>query len=143
MNLRPLLSMTFAGLLAAPMLAQASACPMERARHVPLDVFYGPSQECGGFTYTVGGVTIGANQKGCPLFIIVTPPHDIAEPSSQETKVQVTGTSPISMVTFYCATAWFLIIPVGSDCTLDQSLVIGTVQSLITVPCYPLPPSDN
>ena len=135
MNSRSLLSATFAGLLAVPMLAQASPCPMEKAKHVPLDVFYGPSQNCGGFTYTVGGVQIGANQKGCPLFIIVTPPHDIAEPSLLETKVQVTGTSPISMVSFTCSTDWFLIIPVGSSCQLDRSVVLGTVQSLITVPC--------
>ena len=135
MNSRYLLAATFAGLLAVPMLAQASPCPMEKAKHVPLDVRYGPSQNCGGFTYTIGGVQIGANQKGCPLFIIVTPPHEIAEPSSLETKVQVTGTSPISMVTFTCTTDWFLIIPVGSSCTLDRSVNIGAVQNLITVPC--------
>ena len=135
MKFRFLLSVTFAGFLAVPMLAQASSCPEQKARHVPLDVFYGPSQNCGGFTYSVGGVQIGANQKGCPLFIIVTPPHEIAEPTSQLTRVQVTGTSPISMVTFTCATDWFLIIPVGSSCMLDQSVNIGTVQSLTTVPC--------
>ncbi|HZN40537.1 MAG TPA: hypothetical protein VFD82_17160 [Planctomycetota bacterium] len=143
MSSRSLLSMTFACFCAAPMLAQASPCPMEKTKHVPLDVFYGPSQDCGGFTYSVGGVTIGANRKGCPLFIIVTPPHEIAEPSSQETKVQVTANLPISMVTFTCTTDWILIIPIGSSCTLDRSVNLGTVQSMITVPCYTVPPSGN
>lgn len=140
MNLRSLLSATFAGLLAVPMLAQTSSCPMQKARHVPLDVFYGPTQDCGGFTYSVGGVQIGGTQKGCPLFIIVTPPHDVAEPSSLDTKVQVTGFIPITMVTFICVTDWLLIIPVGSTCTLDRTTTLGSVQSLITVPCNQSPP---
>lgn len=143
MNSRYLLAATFAGLLALPMLAQASPCPMEKAKHVPLDVHYGPSQNCGGFTYSIGGVQIGANQKGCPLFIIVTPPHEIAEPSSLETKVQVTGTSNITMVTFKCTTTWILFIPIGTSCTLDQAIPTGQVQSLITVSCNQSPPSDN
>lgn len=143
MNLQSLISATFAGFLAVPMLAQASSCPREKTRHVPLDVAYGPSQDCGGFTYTIGGVQIGAAQKGCPLFIIVTPPHDVAEPSTLETKVQVTGIIPITLVTFTCATDWLLFIPIGSSCTLDQSVPVGTVHSLITVPCSQLPPSDN
>jgi len=143
MSSRSLLAATFAGLLAVPMLAQAASCPEEKARHVPLDVLYGPSQACGGFTYTIGGVQIGANQKGCPLFVIVTPPHEIAEPSSQQTRVQVTGTSPITMATFTCTTTWILFIPIGTSCTLDKTIQTGTVQSLITVSCNQPPPSDN
>ena len=140
MNSRSLLAATFAGFLAVPMMAQASSCPREKARHVPLDVFYGPTQDCGGFTYSVGGVQIGGHKKGCPLFIIVTPPHDVAEATTLETKVQVTGIIPITMVTFACVTDWLIFIPVGSTCTLDRTAAVGTVQSLITVPCNQLPP---
>ena len=142
MSSRSLLAAMFAGFLAVPMLAQV-ACPMEKARHVPLDVDYGPAQECGGFSYTVGGVQIGATQKGCPLFIIITPPHDIAEPSILETKVQVTGVSRITMVTFKCTTTWILFIPIGTSCTADQTILGGTVQNLITVSCNQPPPVSN
>ncbi|HEX6810149.1 MAG TPA: hypothetical protein VF384_00875 [Planctomycetota bacterium] len=143
MSSSSILALAFASFLAVPVLAQASSCPMQKARHVPLDVRYGPAQDCGGFSYAVGGVQIGAQAKGCPLFVVVTPPHEVAEPSPLDTKVQVTGTSPVTMVSFICDTDWILFIPIGSSCTLDRTVVVGAVQSLITVPCSTVPPSNN
>ncbi len=137
MNMRFLLAMTLATFPAMPLLAQDN-CPKERTKNVPADVTIGPLQNCGGFSYQIGGVQVGTPQNGCPLFVIYTPPYEIAAPSEAETKVVPMGApSPVTMASFVCTTDWFVIIPIGTTCVLDKTVTIGAVGHLVTVGCNP------
>jgi hypothetical protein len=135
MSLQLRAATTIAAVLAMPLSAQET-CPNERTDHVAAQVTIGPLQSCGGFNYQIGGVQVGTPQNGCPLFVIYTPPHEVAVTTKAETKVTATGkASPITMVSFVCSTDWFLFIPTGSTCSLDRTVNIGSVERLVTVAC--------
>jgi hypothetical protein len=123
--------------LAANTIAQDN-CPMQTTQNVPANLTYGPSQSCGGIDYHIGELQVSTMRGSCPLFVIYTPPHQIAVPSPLRTFVDVVGQVPITKVTFRCDTRWFLILPVGSSCIADQHLNVGSVQQLVTRPCPPL-----
>ena len=122
--------------LAADAAAQTT-CPMQTTQNVPGDLTYGPSQSCGGIDYQIGDVHVATSRGGCPLFVIHTPPHQIAVPSPMRTFVDVVAQVPITQVTFRCETRWLLIVPIGSSCVADKQLNVGTVQQLVTRPCQP------
>ncbi|HEX5050520.1 MAG TPA: hypothetical protein VFZ65_01995 [Planctomycetota bacterium] len=133
MNARTRGCMLVAMLGVGPASAQ---CPNERTQAVPADLEIGAAQDCGGFQYRIAGVQVNSSDGGCPVFVIYTPPHEIAVASSEGTKVEPTGApSPITMASFKCQTNWFLFVPIGSSCVLDRVVNLGFVPHLHTVPC--------
>jgi hypothetical protein len=115
--------------------AAAQSCPRERAQGVPLDVTYGPPQGCGSVTYAFAGVTLTGTKPDCPLFIVFTPAHDIAAPTSSETMVEVTSTVPVTVHYFRCDTDWLIVIPIGSSCVFQNMATLGARNLLRTIPC--------
>jgi hypothetical protein len=138
MRFRPLIAVACTASLAAALTAQ-DTCPSQTTQHVPADVFYGPPQGCGGIDYRVAEVQITSPRGECPLFAVFIPSHDFAVPSATRTRVDVVAQQPITQLVFECRRAWFLIIPIGSTCVLVKQVNVGVVQSLVTVPCDPLP----
>ncbi len=134
MNTRSVLVILIAFLLPLPLLAQGS-CPQQTTEHVPGSVQNGPPTECTGIDYKLAGVTISTTESACPTFAIYTPPHEIARPNNAETKVQVVGHSPITLITFRCDRSYLLFIPLSSSCAVAGTSTVGTVMRLITVPC--------
>lgn len=128
-----------AGAFAAQLAAQDS-CPMQTTQHVPESVTYGPPQQCGGFSYSIGDLQLSAARGACPLFVIHTPPHEIAVPSGSQTMVDVVAQVPITKITFVCETRWFLIVPVGSSCVADRVINVASVHQMVTRPCPALNP---
>lgn len=125
---------SLAALCSLPLAAQTE-CPRQQAQPVPADLQYGPTQRCGSIDYQFGGLTVSAGKDGCPLFVIYTPPHDIAVPSEQRTQVVSTALQPITKSFFDCKQDWFLFIPVGTSCAFRGQFNVGTVQLLVTTSC--------
>lgn len=133
-------SLVCAFALVAALPAQDS-CPMQTTKHVPMDLQYGPAQDCDGFSLQVDDIRLETGRAKCPLFVVITPPHDIVAPSTQRTMVQVAAQIPITKTTFVCATRWLLILPIGTQCIADKHFTAGYVQDWIAMPCPPLPSS--
>jgi len=116
-------------------------CPMQTTKAVPMNIQYGPPQDCGGVSVQIEDIRLDTGRARCPLFVVVTPPHNTVAPSTQRTQVQVSAQLPITTTTFVCATRWLLIVPVGSQCIADKHFNAGFVQDWVTVACPPLPGS--
>jgi hypothetical protein len=122
-------------LLALSLAAAAQdTCPRERAVSVPRAVDYGPAVTCPGLTYSMPGLTL-TTVTGCPLFVTVTPAHEVIEASRDRTKVRVVGTDPVKIFFFTCQTRYLLFLPLSSYCTFDRESTIGTVMHLTTMEC--------
>jgi hypothetical protein len=109
-------------------------CPREKAQSVPRDITYGPSVSCGGLSYSLGGLSLSTT-TGCPLFVLITPAHEIAVPTSAMTKVEHVGNDAVRIFFFSCRTSYLLFIPISSTCVFDNAANAGTVMRLVTVSC--------
>jgi hypothetical protein len=109
-------------------------CPKERAVSVPQSIDYGPSIACPGITYSIPGLTI-QTATGCPLFVTVTPAHEVAERSNDLTQVRVEGFDPVKVFFFTCQTRYLLFVPLSSYCAYDHVATIGSVMHLTTAGC--------
>ena len=127
--------MTAAALVFGLQLAAQSSCPKEFAENQPGRIEDGASQNCGSVTYSFGGVTVTTTNGGCPLFALITPPHQKAARTNMETMVQVTGTVPVTMHYFVCVTRYWLFIPIGTSCQFDRMVVAYSLDRLTTIPC--------
>ncbi|MBX3464835.1 MAG: hypothetical protein KF830_16835 [Planctomycetes bacterium] len=134
--MKPLFPPTIAlvALLAAPLAAQGN-CPMQTTRHVPASTTIGPPQPCSGADYRIAEIEIRLTAGMCPSFVVYTPPHDYAVPSTQMTQVESIGAQAITMVTFRCVTRWLLFLPIGSTCEASRQMNVGAVHTLLTRPC--------
>ncbi|MCA8965062.1 MAG: hypothetical protein H6838_01595 [Planctomycetes bacterium] len=139
MKLRQLLTACLMSVGAMPLLAQDN-CPMEATRREPLAVFQGPAQNCGGLDWHIGGVQVAAVRDACPLFVIVTPAHDVAVRSTQRTQVEAIATVPVTKVTFECDADYFLFFHIGSSCVFGRQLNVGLVHLMVTRPCATIEP---
>jgi hypothetical protein len=110
-------------------------CPMEAARRIDMSVVQGQSQNCGGLNWSVGNVQVSTTRDNCPLFVIVTPAHDVAATSRNFTQVVPTASMPVTKVTFVCRPDYFLIFHIGSACVYGNQLNLGVVQLLNTQAC--------
>lgn len=115
-------------------------CPMEATRREPLAVFQGPAQNCGGLDWNLGGVQVSSVRDACPLFVIVTPAHDVAVRSTQRTQVEPIATVPVTKVTFVCDDDYFLFFHIGSSCVFGRQLNVGMVHLMVTRPCETIAP---
>ena len=131
---RCLVSFVAALAFAAVALAQTN-CPMEAARRVDMRVVQGIAQNCGGLTWSIGNVQVSTTRDNCPLYVIITPAHDVATASRNFTQVVPTLSMPITKVTFICRPDYFLIFHIGSACVYGTQLNLGAVQLLNTQPC--------
>lgn len=134
------LSLLFAFAPGAPAPAQDS-CPMQTTKHVPMDLQYGPAQDCDGFTLQVDDIRLDTGRGKCPLFVVITPPHNMVVASTNRTQVQPGAQLPITKTTFVCTTRWLLFLPIGSQCVADKHFTAGYVQDWTAVACPPLPSS--
>jgi len=112
-----------------------STCPRERTKVVAADTTFGPPQNCPGAGFQLGGVQLQFPANTCPLHLIYTPAHEIAQPSESETMVRLVAQDPITMVTFRCERSYLIIIPWGSTCVVDRVFNVGMVMRLTTIPC--------
>ncbi len=135
MQLRELSVAAFAAFVFAAAGRAQENCPMEATRRVPMSVLHGPKQLCGGLDWNVGGVQVTSVTDGCPLYVIVTPAHDVAEPSTRRTQVMPVSTVPVTKVTFRCQGEYFLFLRVGTACVFDAQLNVGAVHLMVTRPC--------
>jgi hypothetical protein len=110
---------------------------MQTTLHVPASLTYGPAQKCSGLDYRLADVEVQVAPGTCPTFVVYTPPHDIAVPSTNQTYVVALAQQPITMITFECATRWLLFLPIGTQCVAGKDRTVGTVQSLLARPCAP------
>jgi hypothetical protein len=120
--------------LCAPLAAQ-DTCPHQQAQSVPQDVTYGPDQDCGGVNYRVGEFQLSSRLGTCPLFVLITPPHDQVVPSPLHTRVEVIAQQPITLSVFECSKTYLLFFTIDSTCAQSQQSNIGVVPTLLTVPC--------
>lgn len=128
----------FRALLAATtLLAAANAqCPHLEAKRVPANWQMGPAVGCsGGINLNVGGVQVKTGNNVCPLFVVITPTHDVAKRTTDETRVESVRQVAEQIAFFSCVTDWFLFIPIDSSCVLDRIANLGTLDQLRTLPC--------
>ena len=133
MSSRFLLATLVAVLFPLSLLAQG--CPREVTKHIGADIEYGPLTACTGIDYKLGNVTISTTQTGCPTFAIYTPPHEVADATLAETKVNVVAQVPITLISFRCDRSYLIFIPLSSSCVVASTSSIGTVLRMVTVPC--------
>jgi hypothetical protein len=111
-----------------------SDCPNQMAVAVPQNITYGASVTCAGLSWSVGGVSISSG-TGCPLFVMITPAHETAAPSSKETKVKLVGMDPVRVFFFTCRSSYLIFIPLSSRCEFEREATAGSVMRLVTVGC--------
>ncbi len=109
-------------------------CPKERAVGVPREIEFGPAVACPGLSYSMPGLTI-TTTTGCPLYVLITPAHEVAQKSLDRTRVQVAGFDPVQIFFFTCHTRYLLFVPLSSFCAFDRASTAGTVMHLTTVGC--------
>jgi hypothetical protein len=123
-------------LLAAALPAQVRGCPYERAQTVPASWVAGPVVRCSnGLGITINGVNVQMPNNTCPVFVIITPTHEIAVPSDRPTRTSVLRVDPELTAFFACDADYFLFIYLGADCVLDRTVVSGAVNRLFTQSC--------
>lgn len=131
MNTRILLA---ALALAAAAIPAQSSCPKEKAVTVPQHTVFGPLATCAGLSYSTGGLQV-TTATGCPLFVMITPDHEVSQPSKQETMVVANGVTPGKLIYFACRTTYLIFIPIGSSCEYLRDVNFGAFQRLTTAPC--------
>jgi hypothetical protein len=127
--------------LAAP---TAFGCSDEVVQRLPADVVYGHDLGCGTIQVNLNGVTVGGAKVGCPAFALITPPRDV--PRSQKgsgTLTRPVGNVSVTLMTFECSTDWFLIIPVGSSCSVKGSSVVGALTTYEQILCDHVASGDS
>ena len=138
MHTHLLAAIAFAASFVPSAIAQ-NTCPQERATAVAANIAYGPAQNCPGIGYTLSNVQITFPANSCPMHLVYTPGHEIAQPSQNQTKVKLVGQEPITLVSFRCYRRYLLFIPLDSTCLVDRTVNLGNVMWLITVPCDTTP----
>lgn len=119
-----------------PLMAQVPGCPYERARTVPTSWVTGPGGPCGsGVELELGGVTIKTPKTVCPLFVVITPTHEVSERSDRPTRTEVIGQVAEQTAFFRCDPDYLIFIYLGSSCVLDRIVVTGAVNRLVTKAC--------
>lgn len=136
MNGKSLLAAMAASFAAMAAPAQ-TGCPKEKTSTVPQSVAYGASVSCSGLTYSIPGLTI-TTTTGCPLFVTVTPAHEVAVPSESRTQVQVHRLEAGKILFFQCRTSYLIFIPISSTCAFDRDVNFGAYPRMTTVPCADL-----
>ena len=130
-------------LVTAALAAQAG-CPYERALTVAPSWRMGPALPCDtGIQVDLPGVRINPQGVACPLFVIITPTHEIAEPSDRRTRTVEVRLDPERTAFFQCTPHWFLFFSRASTCDVDQIVVTGNVQRLVTEACAPVETTSN
>lgn len=132
MNWMSLTAAAAAFCLAGPVLAQK--CPRERAVTVAQTSVYGASVTCSGLSYSIPGLTI-TTTTGCPLFVTVTPDHEVAMPATSETMVRAHTTVPGKIIFFQCRTSYLIFIPISSTCAFEREVNFGAFSRMTTIPC--------
>lgn len=129
------LAMLCMALLSASLEAQAG-CTWERARTVPGSWAIGPLANCDSLlSFEFGGMVIRQQQAGCPLFVVVTPQHEVPERSDRATRVRPIEQAPVTTLFFRCDREYFLIFPIGSACVYYDRAITGGVDRLQTEAC--------
>ena len=137
--MKPPLVLLAAALVSTSLHAQ-SGCPWERARTVPGSWTSGPLANCDSvLTFEFGGVAIRQQHAGCPLFVIVTPQHEVAERSDRATRARAFAQAPVTTLFFHCDHEYFLIFPIGSTCAYHDRAVTGGVDRMQTESCEVAP----
>jgi hypothetical protein len=119
-----------------PLAAQVPGCPYERAHTVAASWVTGPGGRCGsGIDLKIGGVNIRTPNTFCPLFVVITPTHEVAERNEQPTRARIVGQSAEQTAFFQCSNDYFLFFSIGSSCVFDRIVVTGAVNRLATEAC--------
>jgi len=122
--------------LASTSLEAQAGCTWERARTVAGSWTSGPLASCDSvLTFEFGGVVIRQQQAGCPLFVLVTPQHEVAERSERATRARAFAQAPVTTLFFRCEHEYFLIFPIGSACTYFDRAITGGVDRMQTEAC--------
>ena len=122
--------------LGTPLLAQVAGCTYERAVTVNAAWALGPVVDCdNGINVNVGGLKVRSGPKSCPLFVIITPTHEVAQPTTSATRVEFVRLEAENSFIYDCVNEYFLIFVVSSSCRFKVMRVIGAVDRLRTVPC--------
>src|SRR5262245_18007964 len=100
--------LTFALCCAGALAAQGRSCAHLRAKSVPPSWTSGPSVTCSsGVDMTLGAVHVQTDRTSCPLFVIISPTHDEAEPTTAATRVVDRGTVAELIAYFTCLPHYF------------------------------------
>ena len=117
-----------------PLVAQAP-CPYERTQEVPLEWKLGPAQTCSaGISSPQLGITI-SHTTVCPLFVAITPTHEMAVPSERATETVEVGQIAEKLLTYECVHHHFLFFHTSSTCEPNPPVNTGALRRLKTVGC--------
>lgn len=134
MKLRFLSLIMFAVMLANHTSAQ---CPNTKTVTVAASLQPMGAQGCSIQSLQIGGVTIGVAGQNCPLLVIDTPAHELEVFAGADagTQTRITGAVKEWTYFFRCKPVWYVIIPWGSSCELDQKILRNTLHRRSTVSC--------
>ncbi|MBL8723082.1 MAG: hypothetical protein JNK49_03510 [Planctomycetes bacterium] len=120
---------------ATPALRAQDTCPRQTTEARASTLVNGPASQCKGIDLRIGGVVVGTSNAACPTFVVYTPAHEVAVPATTRTQVGVVSSEPVLLITFACKQDWFLFIPIGSSCVLENVRNSGVVHHLVAKPC--------
>ena len=92
------------------------------------------AQTCrGGVTVTMHGLTLRLGH--CPVFVMVTPPHNESTPQRDcGTDAVVAGRPPLEVIRFRCSNMDLLFYELRW-CQADRPLIVGMVSDFAVQPC--------
>ena len=118
--------------------AAQNNCPRTKAKHIPEQVSFQGSQDCGSIKLRIGDTEISSPGQGCPLIASHTFAHEIEVSSTSETMTQVHSQVPSYVYHFRCKQDWWLIIPWGTSCEIARTITGAPQLRMTTIPCPPV-----
>jgi len=133
--MHPVSALTFVLCFAGALAAQGH-CPHLRAKSVPASWTSGPSVTCSsGVDMTFGALHVQSDRRSCPLFVIISPTHDEAEPTAAATRVVDRGSVAELVAYFTCMPHYFLIFRTSDTCEYSHTETLGQLRLLDTELC--------
>lgn len=133
--MHPVSALTFVLCLTSALAAQGH-CPHLRAKSVPASWTSGPAVTCAsGIDMTLGPVRVQTDRRTCPLFVIISPTHDEAEPTTAATRIVDRGSVAELVAFFKCTPTYFLIFRTGETCEYSHTDAMGQLRLLDTELC--------
>ena len=112
-------------------------CPNTKAQTIAASTILTGQQNCGISNLDLGSIQINSKQNQCPLFAIDTPAHEVVIAANSEAMTKTMVTAIVSEWTYFfkCKQVWYVVVPWGSTCVIDRTILRNTLHRRVTIPC--------
>ena len=112
-------------------------CPNTKAQTIAASTVLTGQQSCGITNLDIGNVQIATKQNRCPLFAVDTPAHEIVVAASSPANTKTMVSAIVSEWTYFfkCKQVWYVVVPWGSTCVVDRTILRNTLHRRVTISC--------